>query len=101
LFGCETWSPTLREENVLRYFGTRRWGEYFGSKRDEVVGGWRKLHNEKLRNSYFSPNIIVMIKSRTIRWEGHAACIRYKWNDSVMKARRKETTMKTQKHLEG
>jgi hypothetical protein len=36
----------------------------FGPKRDEVMGGWRKMHNEELRNFYFSPNIIKMIKSR-------------------------------------
>jgi hypothetical protein len=45
----------------------------FGAKRDEVRGGWRKLHNEKLRNSYSSPNIIRMIKSRTMRWAGKVA----------------------------
>jgi hypothetical protein len=44
----------------------------FGLKRDEVMGGWRKLHNEELHNSYSSPNIIRMIKSRRIRWVGHA-----------------------------
>jgi hypothetical protein len=39
----------------------------FGPKRDEVTGGWRKLHNEELRNSYSSPSIIKMIKSRGMR----------------------------------
>jgi hypothetical protein len=43
-------------------------------KRDEIVGGWRKLHNEELRNLYFSPNITRMIKSRRMRWAGHVAC---------------------------
>jgi hypothetical protein len=43
----------------------------FGSKRDEVSGGWRKLHNEELHNLYSSPNIITMIKSRTMKWVGH------------------------------
>jgi hypothetical protein len=41
-----------------------------GLKRDEVMEGWRKLHNEKLRDLYFSPSIIRMIKSRRIRWDG-------------------------------
>jgi hypothetical protein len=45
----------------------------FGPKRDEVTGGWRKLHNEELHNLFFSPSIIRMIKSRRIRWAGHVA----------------------------
>jgi hypothetical protein len=45
----------------------------FGPKRDEVTGGWRKLHNEELHNLYASPSIIRMIKSRRMRWAGHAA----------------------------
>jgi hypothetical protein len=58
LYGCETWSLTLREEHRLRVL--RR---IFGPKRDEVTGDWRKLHNEEeLRNLYSSPNIIRMIK---------------------------------------
>jgi hypothetical protein len=47
LYGCETWPLTLR---VLR--------RIFGPKRDEVTGGWRKLHNEELHNLYSSPSII-------------------------------------------
>jgi hypothetical protein len=45
----------------------------FGPKRDEVTGGWRKLHNEELHNLYSSPVVIRMIKSRRMRWAGHAA----------------------------
>jgi hypothetical protein len=44
-----------------------------GPKRDEVAGGWRKLHNEELHNLYSSPSIIRLIKSRRMRWAGHAA----------------------------
>jgi hypothetical protein len=44
-----------------------------GPKRDEVTGGWRKLHNEELHNFYYSPSIIRMIKSRRMRWVGHIA----------------------------
>jgi hypothetical protein len=44
-----------------------------GSKRDEVTGEWRRLHNEELFEPYFSPSIIGMIKSRIMRWSGHAA----------------------------
>jgi hypothetical protein len=43
----------------------------FGPKRGEVTGGWRKLHNEELRNLYSSPSIVRMIKSRRMRWVGH------------------------------
>jgi hypothetical protein len=43
----------------------------FGSKRDEVMGGWRKLHNEELHNLYSSISIIRMIKSRMMRWAWH------------------------------
>jgi hypothetical protein len=45
----------------------------FGPKRDEVTGDWRKLHNEELHNLYCSPSIIIMIKSRRLRWAGHVA----------------------------
>jgi hypothetical protein len=46
-------------------------GRIFGPKRDEVMGGWRKLHDEELHNLYSSPNIITMIKSGRMRWAGH------------------------------
>jgi hypothetical protein len=45
----------------------------FGPKRDEVMGDWRKLHNEELHNLYSSPYIIRTIKSRRMRWAGHVA----------------------------
>jgi hypothetical protein len=45
----------------------------FGPKRDEATGKWRKLHNEELNDLYSSPNIIQVIKSRRMRWEGHVA----------------------------
>jgi hypothetical protein len=45
----------------------------FGPKRDDVMGDWRKLHNEELRNLYSLPNIIRMIKSKRMRWAGHVA----------------------------
>jgi hypothetical protein len=47
----------------------------FGPKRKEVRGGWRKLHNEELHNSYSSSNIIRMIKSRGVRWAEYVARI--------------------------
>ena len=48
LYGCETWSLTLREERRLRVFENRALRRIFGSKRDELTGDWRKLHNEEL-----------------------------------------------------
>jgi hypothetical protein len=65
LYGCKTWSLTLREEHRLR--------RIFGPRRDEVKGEWRKLHNEELRDLYSSPSIIRIIKSRRMRWVGHVA----------------------------
>jgi hypothetical protein len=64
LYGCETWSLTLREEYRLKVFQNRVLRRMFGPKRDEVTGGWRKLHNEELRDLYSSPSIIIIIKSR-------------------------------------
>jgi hypothetical protein len=52
----------------------------FGPKRDEVTGGWRKLHKEELHNLYVSPSIIRIIKSRRMGWSGHVARIREKSN---------------------
>jgi hypothetical protein len=59
LYGCETWSLTLREERRLRVL--RR---VFGPKRDMVTGEWRKLHNEELNDLYSLPNIVRVVKSR-------------------------------------
>jgi hypothetical protein len=50
LYGCETWSLTLREEHRLRVFENRVLRRIFGPKRDDVTGGWRKLHNVELHN---------------------------------------------------
>jgi hypothetical protein len=71
LYGCETWSLTLREKHRLRAFENRLLRRILGPKRDEVTGGWRKLHNEELLNLYSSPN--RTIESRRMRWERHVA----------------------------
>jgi len=73
LCGCETWSPTLRDERSLRLFENRVLRRLFGPKRDEVTGEWRKLHNEELNDLYCSPNIVWVMKSRKMRWAGHVA----------------------------
>jgi hypothetical protein len=54
-------------------FENRKLRRIFRPKRDEVTGGWRKLHNEELRNLYSSPSIIRMMMSRSTRWAGHVA----------------------------
>jgi hypothetical protein len=62
---------SLREEHRLRVFENKVLRRIFGPKRNEVTGGWRKLHNEGLHNLYSSPNIIRMIKSRRMKWARH------------------------------
>jgi hypothetical protein len=73
LHGYKTWSLIFREVHRLSVFVNRVLRRIFGPKRDEVTGDWRKLHNEELHNIYASPNIIIMRKSRRMRWEGHVA----------------------------
>jgi hypothetical protein len=67
LYGCETWSLTLREEHRLRVFEDKVLRRIFRPKRDEVTGEWKKLHNDKLHELYSSPSIIRIIKARRMR----------------------------------
>jgi hypothetical protein len=64
---CETWSLTLKEEHRLRVSKSRVPRKIFGSNRDEITGGWRKLHNEECHNLYFFTNMVRMIKSRRLK----------------------------------
>jgi len=73
LYGCETWSLTLREEKKLRVFENMVLRKIFGPRGDEVTGEWSRLHNEELNDLYSSPNIVRVIKSRRMRWAGHVA----------------------------
>ena len=88
LYGCETWSLTLREERKLRVFENMMLRRTFGPRRDEVTGEWKRLHNEELNNLYCSTNIVRVIKSRRMRWAGHLArmgeergCIGSRWGN--------------------
>jgi hypothetical protein len=62
----------LREEHRLRVFENRVLRRIFGPKSEED-GSWRKLHNDELHSLYSSPNIVMAIKSRRMRWAGHVA----------------------------
>jgi len=67
LYGCETWSLTLREERRLRVLENRVLRRIFGPKRDELTGEWRTLHDEELNDLYCSPKIVWVIKSKRMR----------------------------------
>ncbi|KAJ4444291.1 hypothetical protein ANN_06083 [Periplaneta americana] len=73
MYGCETLTLTLREEQRLRVFENKVLRKIFGAKRGEVTGEWRKLHNAELHALYSSPHIIRNIKSRRLRWAGRVA----------------------------
>ena len=86
LYGCETWSLTLREERKLRVFENMVLRSIFGPRRDEVTEELRRLHNEEINDLYFTPNIVRVIKSRRMRWAGHVermgeerGCIGFWW----------------------
>jgi hypothetical protein len=76
LYGYETWSLMLRVGLRLKVFQKRVLRRIFGTKKDEIKRGWRKLHNEELHNLRSSPNINRMLKSRWIKWIGHIARMR-------------------------
>jgi hypothetical protein len=100
LYGCETWSLTLREKHRLRVFENRVLRRIFGPKRGEVTGGWRKLHNEELHNFPSSPSLIRMIKSRRIRWAGLVARMGAKRNAyGILVGKPEGTTRKTKTYV--
>ena len=73
MYGCETWSLTLREDGRLKVFENRVLRRTSGDERVEVTGEWRKLPNKELNDQYFSPSIVLVMKSRRMRWVGHTA----------------------------
>ena len=80
LYGCETWSLTLREKHRLRVFENRVLRKVFRPERDEVKGEWRKLQNEGLDDLYSSPSIFWVIKSKRKGWEEHITPMRERRN---------------------
>ena len=66
-------SLTLREEHRLRVFENGVLRRILGFKRDGITGEWRKVHKEELNSLYSSTNIVLLIKSRIMRWAGHVA----------------------------
>jgi hypothetical protein len=66
LYGCETWSLSLRGKRRLWVFENMVLRGMLGPKRDKVTGEWRKLHNEELNDLYCSPNIVRVIKAKII-----------------------------------
>jgi hypothetical protein len=95
LYGCETWSLTTREDCRLRVFENRVLRAIFGPTRDKETREWRKLHNEELSELYSSLKIILMIKSRTMRWAEHMASM-WEGRGVYRVLVGKQTTWKTQ-----
>jgi hypothetical protein len=73
LYGCKTWSLTLKDDRKLGVFENRMLRRIFGPKRDEVTGEWRKRYNVEFRDLYSSPHIVRVVKSRRMRWAGQVA----------------------------
>jgi hypothetical protein len=93
LYGCETWSRTLREEHSLRVFESRVLRSIFEPKRDEVAGEWRKLYSEELHILYSSPNIIRENRvGGTCGMCGRGKCTRFCWESQ------KERVLGTPRH---
>jgi hypothetical protein len=78
-------------------FGNRELRRIFGPKGEEVAGGWKKLHNEELYNSYTSSNVTRVFKSMRVRWVGHVARMgeMRKAYKIVRKHEREETNRRT------
>jgi len=67
------WSVTLREKHRFSVIENRALRHTFVPKRDALTGEWRRLHKHELYALFSSPNIIRVIKSKTVRWTGNAA----------------------------
>jgi hypothetical protein len=83
LYGCETWSQILWEQNRLGVFENMVMRRIFGPKRVVITGYWRELRNEELHNLYW-PNIIRVIKCRRMRWKGYVVHEREREREGCM-----------------
>ena len=104
LYGCKTWSLTLREDRKLWVFENRVLRRIFGPRRDEVTGEWSRIHKEELCALYFSPNIFPVSKSRRLRLAKHLARIGVEvtyLHGFLCVNLRKETTWKTRPWMGG
>jgi hypothetical protein len=75
-YGCEIWSVTLKQEHRLRVLQNTVLRKIPGSRRDEVLGEWRRLNNRERYDLYSSRNIVWVMKARRMRWVGHVAYMR-------------------------
>jgi hypothetical protein len=75
LYGCEAWSLTLKEEHRLKVSENRMLRRIFGPKREKMVGGWKRQHNEEVYNLHTSSNIIKVIEPQRMGWASHVACM--------------------------
>jgi hypothetical protein len=98
VYGCETWSLRLKEEDRLKIFENMMLRRIFGPNRYEIIGGFRELHDGELHKLYASTNIIIIIESKRIRWAGHVARMGEREEECVQnfggRTRKKETTRK-------
>jgi hypothetical protein len=90
LYGCETWSLTLRDERKLRVFENSVLGRMFGPNRNQVTGGWRKLHKKELRDLPLFAKYKGNLKSRRMRWAGHVTPMGEKRNVCRLSVRKPE-----------
>jgi len=75
VYGCETWSLTLKVESRLKVLENRVLRRIFGSKKDKIAGQCRKLNNKELKDLYSTSKISSRFKSRRMRMAGHVACM--------------------------
>jgi hypothetical protein len=96
----ETWSLRLRQEHRLKMYENREVRRIFGHKREEVAGGWRRLHNEEFHNFCALTSIIRVIKSRKMRWTrdvAHMGEMRNAYEALFRKPERKNPLVKTRR----
>jgi hypothetical protein len=75
LYGCKTWSLILGDEHKVRVFENKVLRRIAATRRDEVTGRLRGLHNEEHHNLHSSPSITGTLKSRRMKYAGHVACM--------------------------